>query len=114
MTWQFAISTIVGAAIFPFLIWMMWGKLVEKFGVAGGWMAAFFIVGTTWILNHGMANALIKQGEGGVWVDMGLAAGVGLLVASTVSGSKFGKAIPNVVAAIVGGALAGAVIFFSR
>ena len=42
------ITTIVGGFMFPFLISMMWGKLVEAFGPIGGWMAAAFIVGTMW------------------------------------------------------------------
>jgi outer membrane lipoprotein SlyB len=43
---------------------------------------------------------------------MGLAAGVGLIVASTVSGGKFSKAVPNILAAIVGGILGGLILSF--
>jgi uncharacterized membrane protein (UPF0136 family) len=75
-------------------------------------MAAGFIVGTTWALNH--AAGLISQsgGDRNVWIDMGLAAGVGLLVASTLRGGKFVKAVPNIVAALVGGVLGGLILSF--
>lgn len=108
MTIQQAIATIVGAAIFPFLIRLLWGKLVENFGPFGGFMAGGWIVGTTWCLNHG--TNMITQSADGAWVDMGLAAGIGLLVASVLRGGKFGKAVPNVVAAIVGGVLGGLIL----
>jgi len=106
---ELAVATIVGAAIFPFLIRILWGKLCETFGPIGGWMAAGFIVGTTWTLNHLMG--LITQ-SGDAWIDMGLAAGVGLLVASTLAGGKITKAVPNIVAAIVAGVLGGLILSF--
>ena len=106
---ELAVATIVGAAIFPFLIRILWGKLCETFGPIGGWMAAGFIVGTTWTLNHLMG--LITQ-SGDAWIDMGLAAGVGLLVASTLAGGKITKAVPNIVAALVAGVLGGLLLSF--
>lgn len=110
MTVQHMIATIAGGFLFPFLIRLMWGKLVDNFGTFGGWMAALFIVGTTWAINHGAG--MIIQGDGGAWIDMGFAAGVGLLVASVVRGGSFGKAVPNIIAAIVGGVLGGLILSF--
>jgi uncharacterized membrane protein (UPF0136 family) len=110
MTIQQAIATVVGAAIFPFLIRLLWGKLVDNFGTFGGWMAAAFIVGTTWALNHG--TGMITQSAGGAWVDMAFAASAGLLVASVVRGGSFAKAVPNLVAALVGGVLGGLFLAF--
>jgi hypothetical protein len=107
MTFQLAIATIVGGFLFPFLIRMYWGPLVDKFGPAGGFMAAAFLVGTAWALNHGVG--LITQ-SGPVWVDMGFAAGIGLCVATTILGGKFSKAIPQICAALVGGTLAGFIL----
>lgn len=106
---QVAVATIVGAAIFPFLLWIIWGKLVENFGAFGGWIAAGFIVGTTWALNHWVG--LIHQ-SGTDWIDMGLAAGVGMLVASTLNGGKLSKALPVILAALVAGVLGGLVLSF--
>ncbi|TDT50347.1 Lin0368 family putative glycerol transporter subunit [Fonticella tunisiensis] len=104
MTLKLAIATFVGAFIFPFLIRLLWGKMVENWGAIGGWMAAGFIVGTTWLLNHGIG--MINQ-SGKAWIDMAWAAGTGLIAASVYSGDKFKKAIPTIACAVVGGVFAG-------
>ncbi|WP_124059071.1 Lin0368 family putative glycerol transporter subunit [Vaginisenegalia massiliensis] len=109
MTLQLGLATVIGAAIFPFVVRMIWGEMVEKFGPIGGWLAATFIVGTIWALNHGSATPLIHQT--GAWVDQGLAVGVGVLFASSLRGGKIKKAIPNIVAALLGGALAGLICY---
>jgi hypothetical protein len=54
---------------------------------------------------------LITQ-SGTAWIDMGLAAGVGLLTASTLGGGKFSKAVPNIVAALLGGIVGGLLLSF--
>lgn len=109
MTIQQAIATVVGAFIFPFVIRLMWGKMVEHWGPIGGWVAAAMIVGTIWTLNHGVG--LMTQ-AGDAWVDMGLAAGVGVFVASVVRGGKANKATSNILAAIAGGLLGGLILSF--
>lgn len=116
MTLQLAIATIVGAALFPFIIRLVWGKLVEEFGTFGGFLAALFIVGVMWALNHGFANVngggLIKQT--GVWVDMGTAAGIGILVASLLQGAKFDKHTQtNILGAVLGGLIGGLILAFA-
>lgn len=110
MTLPLMLATVAGGFLFPFLIRLMWGKLVDNFGPFGGWMAALFIVGTTWAINHGAG--MITQGDGGAWIDMGFAAGFGLLTASVVRGGSFAKAVPNLVAAVVGGVLGGLILSF--
>lgn len=102
------IATISGGFIFPFLIRLVWGKLVENFGPIGGWLAAGFIVGTTWTLNHGVG--LIYQ-SGGAWIDMAWAAGTGLFVASALSGDNVGKGLSMVLNAIIGGVLGGFILY---
>lgn len=109
MTIQQAIATLVGAFIFPFVIRMTWGKMVEHFGPIGGWLAAAMVVGTIWCLNHGV-GLMTQSGE--VWIDMGLAAGVGVFVASVVRGGKISKAKGNILAAIVGGIIGGLLLSF--
>lgn len=109
MTIQQVVTTLVGAFIFPFVIRLTWGKLVEHFGPIGGWIAAAMVVGTVWCLNHGVG--LMAQ-SGDVWVDMGLAAGVGVFVASAARGGKVSKAQRNLLAALVGGALGGLLLSF--
>ncbi len=110
MTLPLMLATVAGGFLFPFLIRLMWGKLVDNFGPFGGWMAALFIVGTVWAINHG--TGMITQGDGGAWIDMGFAAGFGLLTASVVRGGSFAKAVPNLVAAVVGGVLGGLILSF--
>ncbi|KPU27338.1 membrane protein [Caloranaerobacter sp. TR13] len=107
MTMPLMISTFAGGFIFPFLIRLLWGKMVENWGPIGGWMAAGFIVGTTWTLTHGVG--LIFQ-SGGAWVDQAFGAAAGLLAASAVAGDSFGKSVPNIIFAIIGGILGGFIL----
>ncbi|MFP7297045.1 Lin0368 family putative glycerol transporter subunit [Neobacillus niacini] len=106
MSVAMAVTTIAGGFIFPFAIRMMWGKMVENWGPIGGWVAAAFIVGTVWTMNHGIDKPLIHQ-SGDAWVDMGWAAGVGVFVASVLTGGKVKKSLTNVTAAVVGGIAGG-------
>ena len=110
MNITFALTTILGGFILPFFIVMFWDKFVEKFGSIGGWIAAFFIVGTIWRLNHGSNNPLIHQ-NGKIWIDMAWAAGIGVLSASLVSGDKIKKSISTLFAAVIGGILGGFILF---
>lgn len=117
------ITTLVGAFFAPFIITIAWGKLVEKFGPAGGWLAAGFLVGTLWAICHsngvgipgtqnynpGIHN-LIVQGENSPWVDMAWAIGAGILANTALHGNKIGKAIPTLLATSLGGVLAGFVL----
>ncbi len=107
MTIGFAITTVAGGFIFPFLIRLLWGKMCENWGPAGGYMAAGFIVGTAWTINHGVG--LIFQ-SGGAWIDMAFAAGAGLFVASALSGDNVSKGLVNLFYAILGGVIGGFIL----
>jgi hypothetical protein len=100
------ITTFAGGFIFPFLIRLLWGKMIEAWGPIGGWMAAGFIVGTMWMLNHGVGLIVQK----GAWVDMAWAAGVGLFAAAVVAGDNLSKGLTNVIMAIIGGTLGGFIL----
>lgn len=119
------ITAMAGGFIFPFLICMCWGKLVDKFGVAGGWMAAGFIVGSAWLANHALpgagilgitANAqiapggLIVQGVNAPWVDMACSAAIGTFANGIYNGGKIAKSLPTLIAVIVGGGIGGAIL----
>lgn len=106
MTTGQAIATIIGGFLFPFAIRLMWGKMVDEWGAIGGWMAAAFIVGTVWSINHGISNPMITQ-SGGVWIDMAVAAGVGVYVASVIRGGNIKGSLINIAAAVAGGGIAG-------
>ncbi|MGE5581271.1 MAG: Lin0368 family putative glycerol transporter subunit [Bacillota bacterium] len=115
------VTTLVGAFTFPFLICMCWGKLVEKMGPAGGWIAAGFIVGTMWTINHALpgvgfgtsqtvVNNLIVQGANAPWVDMAWAAGTGVFVNGIYNGGKVSKAMPTLICVLLGGICGGIVL----
>ncbi|WP_297421351.1 hypothetical protein [Clostridium sp.] len=87
----------------------MWGRLVNRFGGAGGFLAAFIIVGTIWIINHGMKYHFIQQGESG-WIDMAWAAAIGVFTATVVTGGKVKKSFYNIGAAVVGGIISGIIV----
>lgn len=108
MTLATAITTFTGAFIFPFIIRMYWGKLVDEWGAIGGWVASIAIVGLAWALNHGIETPFFFQT--GAWVDQGLAAGVGVWVASILVGGNAKKSIPNISAALLGGLIAGIIL----
>ncbi len=104
MTMNLMLATFAGAFIFPYLLRLCVGPLLEKFGPIGGWIFAGFVVGTAWTLNHGVG--MIFQ-SGSAWVDMAWAAGFGLWAASAFSGDSIGKSIPTFVNSIIVGTLGG-------
>jgi len=106
MTTANMITTFAGAFIFPFLIRLCWGKMCDAWGAIGGWMAAGFIVGTAWTLNHSVGMMV----QTGAWVDMAFAASIGLFVASAMSGDNVQKGLVNVFFALVGGTLGGFIL----
>ncbi|WP_409300299.1 Lin0368 family putative glycerol transporter subunit [Peribacillus sp. SCS-155] len=106
MTFELAVATIFGGFLFPFAIIMLWGRMVETWGAIGGWMAAAFIVGTVWTINHGLSSSLIHQ-SGDAWIDMAWAAGIGIFVSSAISGGKISKSLTNLSSAVVGGIAGG-------
>lgn len=111
MSGQAMITTIFGAFIFCVLLRLFWGRLVNKFGAIGGFLAALIIVGTVWILNHGMDKHLIQQSGNG-WIDMAWAAAIGTFTATVAAGGKIRNSFTNISAAIAGGILGGIVLVF--
>lgn len=120
MTVTQAVTTMFGGFIFPFLVTLVWGRMVRAWGAIGGWMAAGFIVGSVWMVNHALpgvgfatemttSSGLIWQ-SGDAWVDMAWAAGLGLWVGSKVRGASLVKSLPTLLAAILGGIFGGIII----
>lgn len=107
MSLSLGLSTLFGAALLPLLIHLLWGRLVEQHGVLGGYLAAGLIVGSMWVLNHGL-GMIAQSGE--AWVDMALAAGMGALVISKVKGGRIRTALPNLGAALLGALISGALL----
>jgi len=134
MTPAAIVTTIFGAFCVTFVVIRCWGKLVDDFGPAGGMMAAGFIIGTFWVLNHKLPGfgihpeglphpdgglkqfGLIYQGFRGAapWVDMGTAIAFGLWVYGIALAARRNRAslivesLPRIGAAILGGIIGGA------
>lgn len=111
MSVQAIITTIFGAFLLPLFIRLFWGRLANRFGGIGGVIAAIVIVGTIWIINHGMNNHLIQQSGSG-WIDMAWAAAIGIFTASVATGGKIKKSFGNIGAALVGGVMGAVVLAF--
>ena len=106
---QEIVTTVFGGMLFPFLILMIWGKGAEEGGLFGGMAAGGWVVGTSWLANHGAG--LVVQGQGAPWVDMAWAAGIGIMAFGIVEGNDFSKSIPSLVFAIIGGIIGGYVLY---
>lgn len=106
MKYECIITAFVAGFIFPFLIELLWHEMVRLWGPMGGWIGAGFIVGTVWIVNHGL-NLIPQMGP---WVDMTWGLCAGLFTASMLRGGKFKKAVPHLVGGILGGIVAGYIL----
>lgn len=106
----FSLSIFFTGFIFTFAIQIFWGRLLNKFGGLGGFLAGTFISGSIWIIGHGIKNPLIYQ-SGSIWIDMAWAPAVGALTFSFLQGHKIKQSFSNFFAAISGGFLAGMLIY---
>ena len=133
MTPASAVTTVFGAFIATFCVIVSWPKLVEKFGPIGGFMAAAFVIGTFWLLNHKLPGwginpdqiagpdghpmqfGLINQAFHGScpWVDMGSAIFAGFWVNGIVGKAKGERmkavveSLPRIFWALLGGVIGG-------
>jgi hypothetical protein len=54
-----------------------WGIFTNKFGVFGGYLAAFCLTGSSWYISHYLG--LIKHDEDSAFIDMGLGVAICLV-----------------------------------
>ena len=101
------LRAIIGGFIAAILINSSWGVFTEELGDIGGILVAAILVGTMWLLNHGLG--LIVQ-SGKVWIDMALAVATGVLVATTLEGNNIKESIPTLMGCCIGGIIAGIVL----
>ena len=103
------LRAVVGYAVAGMIVMTVWGAFagVEGFGIIGGWLAAFAIIGPMWFLNHFLG--LIHHDADSGWVDMGLGIGlVGLFRDTFGMGfSYFTAAMPTLLLVAVGAILGG-------
>ena len=109
MQYKEYVFTIFGSFIFTLVVILYFGKLVEKIGVAGGFIAAMLIPGTMWIVNHGLDKHLIIQ-SGDVWIDMADSVGIGVLISSVIQGGKIKKSKTTLCAAVAAAVIGGYVL----
>ncbi|MCT4544800.1 MAG: hypothetical protein N4A63_14790 [Vallitalea sp.] len=108
MTTYGIITTLASGFIFPFIIAMVWGHYVDKHKIFGGVVVAGMVVGTMWMVNHGVG--FIVQGTDAPWVDQAWAAGVGLLAFGFAKKASFKKTFPTLLFSILGGVVAGYIV----
>ncbi|TYP57849.1 Lin0368 family putative glycerol transporter subunit [Thermosediminibacter litoriperuensis] len=111
-SWQNIVTTIFGGIFFPLTIGLIWGKLAEEYKSFGGLLAGFFVVGTVWLLNHGIGLIFEPQMSGnfpGPWSDQALAAFWGLFLADLLSGKKVNW--EAIVSGCLGGILGGILLY---
>ena len=91
----------------------VWGAFADKYGIAGGWMAAVIIIGPMWFMNHFIG--LIPNESDGAFVDMGLGVGIACFMRD-VFNNGIGSGIDSIptllyvaLGAIIGGLVAAAI-----
>lgn len=109
MQYKEYLLTILGSFGFTLIVILYWGKLVDKIGVMGGFMAAMFIPGTMWMINHGLDRHLIIQ-SGNVWIDMADSVGVGVFISSVIQGGNIKKANTTLCAAVTAAVFGGFIL----
>ena len=110
------LSTFCGAAICGGFAFGIWPELWKTYGIMGGWLAATLIIGIMWYMNH--YNGVISNPEGKIWLDQGWCIGAAGIAWGIVRFrgdiSAFMLAVPTLVCCLIGGALAGFVVWIIR
>lgn len=101
-------GTFFGQAIAGAWVFGIWPLLWQTYGVFGGWLAAFVIIGTMWYLNHYVG--LTYNPPGAAPVDMAVGIGVAGTVSSIVGdGASFSSSLPTLLFVAIGAILGGIV-----
>ena len=110
------LSTFCGAAICGGFAFGIWPELWKTYGIIGGWFAATLIIGIMWYMNH--YNGVISNPEGKIWLDQGWCIGAAGIAWGIVRFrgdiSAFALAVPTLICCLIGGALAGVVVWLIR
>lgn len=104
------LGTVIGTAIVGALVFTVWDKLVEQYGLGAGWFAALWIIGLGWFVNH--AIGVTYNTEEAVWIDMALGIGVTGIIKGILLGKSFAAAVPTLLWVVFGGALGGLFAFW--
>jgi len=100
------VSTIIGGAIVGALVYGIWPEMWKSYGIAGGWLAAIFLVGIAWFMNHWLG--IIDNPSGKIWIDQGWPiASAGVAWAIVRFGATPTAAVGTAVCIALGGVLGG-------
>ncbi|MBO0446384.1 hypothetical protein JZO78_08510 [Enterococcus ureilyticus] len=106
------IRGLIGYTIAGMIVMAVWGQL-GAFGIFGGYLAAFIIIGPMWFMNH-FVN-LVGNEDDAAFVDMGLAIGVcGIMRDTFMNGTEsLVSSLPTIglviIGAVIGGIVASAI-----
>lgn len=74
------LKSLVGYFLAGVIIVILWGKLVNIFGIVGGWIAGLTLVGPLWYFIH-HKNFVFHKNDG-IFIDMGLAIAITTMTVS--------------------------------
>jgi len=110
------LSTFCGAAICGGFAFSIWPEMWKTYGLLGGFLSAFFVISLMWYMNH--CNGTIYNPTGKMWLDQGWCIGAAGLAWSIVRFrgdlSAIVHSIPTFVCCLIGGFLAGWVVWLIR
>ncbi len=113
---KYYLSTFAGSAICGGFAFGIWPELWKTYGLMGGWLAATLIIGIMWYMNH--YNGAILNPPGKIWLDQGWCIGSAGIAWGIVRFqgdiTNFFYAVPTLVCCLIGGALAGIVVWKIR
>lgn len=103
---KFVRSTL-GYMIAGMIVMSVWGAFADAYGIAGGYFAAFIIIGPMWFMNHYLG--LIKHDSDSAFVDMGLGIALcGIFRDAFLNGfSTVAASLPTILLVVLGAVLGG-------
>ncbi|MGL5693118.1 MAG: Lin0368 family putative glycerol transporter subunit [Peptostreptococcaceae bacterium] len=102
------LRTAIGGTIAGLFAGGVWGQFAaERYGIIGGWFAAFVIISLMWFMNH--YTGLIHNDPKAAFVDMATAIGTTCIVRDIcINGAdKLPASLPTFVCLAIGGCLGG-------
>ena len=81
------IKSLFGYFITALLVTGLWGVFVKKLGVRGCYLAALFLVGPCWYINHYKNFILHKNDD--IFIDMALSIAIAAMVKSILKIENF-------------------------
>lgn len=79
-------KAVLGYFLAGIVIVVFWSKIVDIFGIVGGWVSALVLIGPLWYINH--YKSLILHDDEEVFIDMGLAIATTTVVISILKVKK--------------------------